>query len=130
MADTSMTWRDIVLETVRFYHRNPDQVGWNPALESCCYLSPDGRKCAVGRCLLNPELPEPSQPVYRFGDLDSHLKPQYRGHELREWRSLQDLHDTLAPADGWADLNCVMTALGHHSPFASLNITREEITDD
>lgn len=74
----------------------------------CCYLTPSGNMCAVGRCMSDPEAAE----AERWGAIESHydfeievernnalpeleekLKPEYRGHEASFWDFLQGLHD-------------------------------------
>lgn len=63
----------------------------------CRYKTPDGRKCAVGRCMLNPS----EAMVGTVGTLrnefalklDDELKEEYRGHSLVFWADLQNFHD-------------------------------------
>ena len=67
----------------------------------CYYEAPDGKKCAVGRCLINPKKLEylgggTINDVIRHNAivLNLRLKPEYRGHEVQFWSSLQAWHDS------------------------------------
>ncbi len=61
--------------------------------DSCRYFT-NGRRCAVGRCLEDPErFSSTCGTVTYFTDLELCLKPEYRGHTLSFWRTLQSLHD-------------------------------------
>ena len=106
---TTMTAEAIILETAAHYADNP------PAKRAlvtkgdceCLYLTPDGRMCALGRCLKDPKKfahihGQVETLVTKIkGDfrspaeaLDSILKPQYRGHPLKLWHRLQSFHDS------------------------------------
>lgn len=65
----------------------------DPESGGCRYFA-QGKCCAVGRCMLDPEVYKNYLGnVNRFGDLDSLLKPEYRGFPIDFWLDLQDLHD-------------------------------------
>lgn len=75
---------------------------------TCSYFTDDGRKCAVGRCLLYPERFKDFQgsisglvksQIRPFLDpfqvrLDRLMKPNYKGFDIHFWDLLQQLHDT------------------------------------
>ena len=105
---------EIVVETLRHY--NLKNRGYNSEFDNCTYLDKStGNKCAVGRCILDSEIEKVSeyeQNVYKenrinktsisptvtnlvenFADLDSLLKPEYRGHDIDFWENLQYIHD-------------------------------------
>lgn len=97
------TKREIIDETVKAYTLDTlarDNMGL------CQYLTPSGRKCAVGRCCREPKnywkgvVGTIRVDLSAFGkpdavlDLEAELKPEYRGHELDFWRDLQRLHDS------------------------------------
>ena len=64
----------------------------------CRYITDSGNMCAVGRCLL-PDSETFNEvngvmAVFEFEtDMDSQLQPEYRGHSLFFWNSLQAFHD-------------------------------------
>ena len=65
---------------------------------TCKYFTEDGRKCAVGYCMENPEKFKDFEGTAGALDdkvkgLDNVLKQEYRGHGSRFWNSLQELHD-------------------------------------
>ena len=101
---------EIVVETL--LHYNLKNRGYNRAAYNCTYLDKaTGNKCAVGRCILDSELekvseyeqkclkkgngsPSVSKLAENFNDLDSLLKPEYRGHGIALWDDLQYIHDS------------------------------------
>lgn len=85
------TMLETLNETAAAYTRNTRAV--DPENGGCRYFM-NGRCCAVGRCMLNPEQHENYLGgVNRFSDLDALLKSEYRGFPIDFWRDLQDLHD-------------------------------------
>lgn len=89
--------QDIVDETIAYISVHGRAT--NEQQNSCEYLTSNGIMCAVGRCLIDPE-----NVVFSEGtggdtgcecieDLESQLKPEYRGHDIMFWECLQDLHD-------------------------------------
>lgn len=99
------TRKEIILETVAFYSEDPSRraVIKEDGRAKCRYLTEDGRKCAVGRCMIEGKkiayagLKFPADKVDAgIGDLedrDSQLLPEYRGHSLHFWSCLQEFHD-------------------------------------
>ncbi len=97
----------LVQETIEFYGKDPEKrrafvVGWD-GRKKCVYVSADGRKCAVGRCLTQPKLIRQAigrdlsvSDIARFkaGRFQSLFKPEYRGYPLEMWEELQRLHDS------------------------------------
>lgn len=89
------TAEQIVKETAEFYNLgNRAEVN-----HVCAYLHwHSGNKCAVGRCMTASAIREYGDhhgavddlPV---GDIDTLLKPSYRGHPLNFWLDLQGFHD-------------------------------------
>ena len=93
---------EIIQETFEFY----SDVSKRAFDEKCVYLSENGNKCAVGRCMndkadfnfigyvdeyCNDNGLTSEEEEY---PLDAHLKEEYHGHTLQFWSNLQDLHDT------------------------------------
>lgn len=113
----------LIDETVVFYGADPKNRRSismvNNEETGCLYDSGDGRRCAVGRCLLNSvEVQEklgdtkntpraahlPDRLGFEGRTLDSLLKPQYRGYPGGMWTLLQKLHDN---PDNW-DMDSTM----------------------
>jgi hypothetical protein len=90
---------EIINETVQYYSEDTSRRGFNSE-HGYQYLTPTGKMCAVGRCLLDPNKGYAGT-VYGFRLLSNHghipidpeLKPEYRGHEIDFWCELQALHD-------------------------------------
>lgn len=106
------TKEEIIDETVAYYSEDPSRraVRYDEVRGlqmGCFYLTPDGRKCAVGRALKPQEIGV----LRRYdveGDninivdgilddndilLDDLFLEEYQGHEVDFWIDLQDLHD-------------------------------------
>jgi hypothetical protein len=100
-----MTKLEIIEELFdNHFVKNPKKRGMTIGGTSCVYYNPDTRnKCAVGMCLTTKALSRIGRATFSGGvtqldkmfnnDLDSAMKPQYRGHENAFWMSLQQLHD-------------------------------------
>ncbi len=59
-----------------------------------CYYFKNGKCCAIGRCLEDPEkFAKWDCLVDRLPMLEKILKPEYRGYPLAFWKALQSLHD-------------------------------------
>ena len=91
--DEPLSMLEILDETIEYYTHNPRGITDG---EVCLYLTEDGKKCAVGRCLVEGRIPttfEGGVPslVRKYGTFL--LKPQYRGYKEAFWTDLQTLHD-------------------------------------
>lgn len=102
---------EIIQETGEYYNLSNRGYNYSDDVMDCVYLSPEGNRCAVGRCILDDRVEElqktssglPTTSVYhlfgsenmveRIGDLDSYLKEEYRGHSIEFWHDLQTFHD-------------------------------------
>lgn len=102
-----MTKQEIIDETVAYIKANGRSLARLPhrVVPSCRYTThlPDGRTihCAVGRCLTPDALSRAVEDKGVNGitgeyitDLDPLLLPQYHGHSIHFWQTLQTLHDT------------------------------------
>jgi len=106
-----MTKEEILDETVAFYSEDPKRRALKED-GKCAYSTPDGRHCAVGRCLKpsllkqGTELLGNGDGVYRLvqkqnnipiGELvtgiDNLLDDRYHGHSIAFWGDLQNIHD-------------------------------------
>ena len=96
---TTKTRKEIIDETARFYNSQNRAE----ATDGCYYLL-DGRKCAVGRCMKNPQADWSSIVTKLFSycgvRLENELLPEYQGHSMAFWRDVQMLHDA---GDNWTD---------------------------
>ena len=92
------TMREIAEETFAFYEdkKNIAFENWE-----CKYITEDGRCCAVGRCLTNPEkIVDSADDIFtlfktkqiKFSD----FKKEYRLKDLDFWGMLQKWHDKKA----------------------------------
>jgi len=94
-----MTKTGIIKETAGFY--NSESRGTAYGETSCFYVASNGNKCAVGRCLINPERwAESGDAESLFKDMNrkgldpqEQFSEQYRGHDEAFWLDLQGLHD-------------------------------------
>lgn len=84
---------EIIKETAEFYTANPRALVEGKFGQQCCYLTSDGRQCAVGRCLENPGVLNNAY-IIREEFNKAVFKPEYLGHSLNFWSYLQALHDT------------------------------------
>lgn len=101
------TVRQIVNETVEFYENSPRAIVTEKALDGkprvkCLYLTPNGQKCAVGRCMENEhaealqgKLLGLDEAVASLGlhHVDDLLRHEYTGKPAEFWEELQSLHD-------------------------------------
>lgn len=101
-----MTKREIILETAEYYKtHNRGFTILNSGEKLYAYLGNQGDMCAVGRCLINPEkiqtlnfniddnLTGDIKEVASMVNIEDELKPEYRGHSIDFWHSLQKFHD-------------------------------------
>jgi len=103
-----MTKEEIIRETVEYY-KDASKRGYDEVEEACKYLTEGGNMCAVGRCLIPGSLMEVKRPfiplkvvemagcqasVLNIENLEEILKPEYRGHSIKFWIRLQNLHDS------------------------------------
>jgi hypothetical protein len=101
----TLSMAEIFAETKAAYE-DPDNFALNvDGMASCQYLTEDGKKCAIGRCLIDPGRLMFAGSLtgingeYQISNKqwsDEWLKPQYRGHPPRFWINLQKWHDTKA----------------------------------
>lgn len=109
-----MTALDLILETEKFYTENPNKRGikinTNGFQDGCQYLTDDGRKCAIGRCMITPTTTMNGDPYGLWDEnlrdnneiskliFEDILKPEYKGLSIELWKSLQMWHDN---PDNW-----------------------------
>lgn len=97
---------EIILETEVAYPNNRARATVG---QGCAYATIDGKNCAVGRCMENPDKVENislhkvsiSKELYVTLGLfrkripfETLLKKEYQGHEFGFWTALQFFHDT------------------------------------
>lgn len=97
-----MTKLEIIDETVAFYSENVDRRAMDDI--RCAYFDTNtSNKCAVGRCLIDPEkvermlrkdLPTDVFNLYKSGIIvEESFQDKYKGHSIVFWNELQKLHD-------------------------------------
>ncbi len=96
---TIKTKTQIINETAKFYGKDTSQRASDG--NHCLYLMSDGRKCAVGRCMVKPIKTfmgtvkdiHDTQGWRQVKFSNKLLKLQYRGHSVNFWMDLQKFHD-------------------------------------
>ena len=91
---------EIIEETAAYY--NLSNRGYDKGHNSCKYFTSDGKMCAVGRCLINPEEQMDSRETAcrLLEDSFDLLKEEYRIADLWFWADLQRFHDCRS---NWTD---------------------------
>lgn len=95
------TMLEILNETIGAYTSKTRAIN---ASGCCVFLTHDGKMCAIGRCLITPG------GLNVVEDLESILKPEYRGYPPAFWAALQVLHDH---ARFWNDEGLSDTGVNH-----------------
>lgn len=90
------TVKEIVEETIAYYSEDVNRRNYDEKKGQCMYYT-NGKTCAVGRCLENPELFSKEADgaeifIRKWGA--NIFKEEYRGHDYSFWKELQDLHDS------------------------------------
>lgn len=106
--------RLILWDTVRYYSVNPLTRRAVNEQDSCRYYDENTRNmCAVGRVMIAPELGVfESIGVSSIGNLDTELRPAYRGLSYQFWVKLQLLHDL---SFYWNDNGLTQTGEGYYA---------------
>tara|TARA_R110000796_G_scaffold10289_2_gene34341 strand:+ start:3732 stop:4112 length:381 start_codon:yes stop_codon:yes gene_type:complete len=95
---------EILEETIEYYTTQQNSRSLNKQGE-CVYNNEDGSHCAVGRCFTEKYKAQGSDFEFneykgvedlnkKEGKLDSFLSEEYKGHEVKFWNELQQLHDS------------------------------------
>ena len=85
-----MTENELIDETVDFYGEDPAGRRAKGVHGICEYITAEGRRCAVGRCLQGTlEYLESLD----FEKILRKVKPEYTGFSKLFWNALQRLHD-------------------------------------
>jgi hypothetical protein len=101
-----MTKLEIIEETFNYYSedgsRRAMRKNWTGG-DLCEYKSPEGKYCAVGRCMIDPKGEEMEGNIFDlcdhlFVDVNELLKEEYKGHDVQFWLDLQHFHDS---NDNW-----------------------------
>lgn len=102
---TTLSAIDILEDMVKFYTGAPNRRATlvrKDGSTTCRYITDDGRKCAVGRVMMDEHLAEANNYngvldvehlMCPNGMIDDLLKEEYRGHPTHFWDGLQYLHD-------------------------------------
>lgn len=89
-----LTPEEIITDTVNYYEADPSRRAVDEE-SSCAYLAEDGRKCAVGRYLLDgPWQHSAANALGLVRDYDTNcLVPEVRHIPVDLWQQLQTYHD-------------------------------------
>lgn len=113
---TRKTRKEIIDETVDYYTKDVSRRALQADKNGemlCKYMTHDGKKCAVGRCMVNPsEKMTGTADRYKRDDsyaptVEDELRDEYKGHPIAFWVELQQLHDRPSYWDSQS-----LTALG------------------
>lgn len=92
----------LALQLIVPYLVDPTTCGYNYNYEECQYITPDGKMCVAGKCMLHPSDYRPSDPIDKI-ILDSVEtgQPVFKSEYVNkftpnEWRNLQSIHDVIA----------------------------------
>jgi hypothetical protein len=95
---------EILNEIVNYYSEDTNRRAVEG--ESCVYITPDNRRCAVGMCLTDPTLMTGNKAINDDSfileeddnefkpDILDLFKPEYQIDDVSFWAKLQTLHDT------------------------------------
>ncbi len=93
--------REFILNTLLPYKEDPSTCGYDKETEKCYYLTKDGRKCAVGKHMIEGEhQSSPDSIVYltEQKSLDKYLTQEAieQNLSLNVWAIMQEYHDKIA----------------------------------
>lgn len=106
-----MTKLEILEETFNYYTEDPIGRRGVDKGNNCVNITLDGKMCAFGRCMINPdgyiggscEIINYNLNILKNKDnnilykteylLDTILKEEYRGHDVLFWQQIQNWHD-------------------------------------
>jgi len=86
------TKKEIIDETVAYYCEDVSRRALRSG--NCCYITDDGRMCAVGRCLTQEGLEQYNNCTFGYNnEMLPYLKEEYQIDDDYFWEDLQYLHD-------------------------------------
>lgn len=98
-----MTQNQIIKETILAYENPIYRALYYTAGTykdaTCRYRTASGNMCSVGRCMTDRALnlygcsSKKFAALFKDQDHDQLLQPKYRGHSLKFWSLIQELHD-------------------------------------
>ena len=96
-----MTKQQFIIKSLLPYFKDPSKRGTNAA-GTCKYLTPEGKKCAVGQYILPSKYHEEIENMLiseALGENQCNLKKSVRGIlSTSEFRKVQQVHDNLLTA--------------------------------
>lgn len=109
MERTRQEYLDLIDETVNYYSEDPSRRSQDPITWRCFYLSENGNKCAVGRCI-DPKKYDPKWDrldSISVSELECQIESsgevfedifldKYKGFFIKFWADLQMLHDEIS----------------------------------
>ncbi len=103
--------REFILNTLLPYKENPATCAFGD--NGCCYLTSDGRRCAVGKHMIEGEHQKIGTAIsdtISFPDINAVLNADAVAQEIpvETWRQIQWYHDSIALSDTTESINrCV-----------------------
>ena len=93
--------QEFILDTLLPYKENPKLCGYDYKNEECCYLTKDGKKCAVGKHMKEGPWQNYSNSFEEL--IESYTPEEFLTDEAFEqniptyvWQAMQEYHDFLA----------------------------------
>jgi hypothetical protein len=111
--------REFILNTLLPYKENPSICAID---NGCVYLAPNGKKCAVGKHLIEGEHQKFVGDIY---DLDAEYnlnnilteEAQKQNIPFKVWKLMQDFHDCIATKVSETRLNYIIKKLEEETNF-------------
>lgn len=95
-----MTKKEFALNAILPYFIDPTTCGYDKEMDSCVYITEDGRKCVAGKYMLESVLSKWNRSIGSIlmeNDQSDVFKPEFVGILTdNEWKSLQLIHDGIA----------------------------------
>jgi len=102
--------REFILNTLLPYKEDPSTCGFNPKTQGCFYKTEDGKKCAVGKHMLEGEwqkCADGAETLFNDYDKNQFLTKEALEQDLtvEQWDSIQQYHDAVAQKDSKESIN-------------------------
>lgn len=110
--------KKFILETLLEYKNDPEKCGYDKVKDMCMYLTPDGKKCAVGKHMREGIWQNYGGTVSdlfeKFSPKKVITKKAYEmGLTSYEWGMIQGYHDNLAKND-YEEANFFLSKIETH----------------
>jgi len=114
--------REFILNTLLPYKEDPSTCAFDKETEKCYYLTKDGRKCAVGKHMIEGEHQSSADSIVYLTEqksLDKYLTQEAieQNIPLVVWETMQDYHDKVASGASKTSINLKLGSLEFASKF-------------